>query len=92
MARIAVHVTPRSGRDEVAGWRGSELSVRVTSPPEDGKANAAVCRTLATSLGVAKSTIKVVRGGGARHKVVEIDGVGDEIIEQVFGRPDESLF
>ena len=34
--RIPVHVTPRSVRDEVAGWRGGELSVRVTVPPGVG--------------------------------------------------------
>jgi uncharacterized protein YggU (UPF0235/DUF167 family) len=43
MTDLAVHVTPRSGRDEVSGWRGAELSVRVTVAPEGGKANVAVC-------------------------------------------------
>ena len=29
-ARLAVHVTPKAGRDEIAGWRDGELQVRVT--------------------------------------------------------------
>ncbi len=92
LARIAVHVTPKSGRDEVVGWRGTELSIRVTAPPEGGKANAALCRTLGKSLGVAKSSVHVVRGDSARHKLVEIDGVDEDQLQTVFGRPDQALF
>jgi hypothetical protein len=90
--RLAVHVTPKSGRDEVAGWRGGELSVRVTVAPEGGKANAAVCALLARELGVPKSAVRVVRGETARHKQVEIDGVGELQARAAFGEPDPGLF
>lgn len=91
-ARIAVHVTPRAARDAVAGWRGAELSVRVTVAPEAGKANIAVCRVLATALGVPKSSVAVVRGHTARHKQVEVSGLSlDEVAERL-GRPQPPLF
>jgi uncharacterized protein (TIGR00251 family) len=90
--RIALHVTPRSGRDEIVGWRGGELSVRVTVAPEGGKANAAVCALLARSLGVPKSAVTVVMGTSSRHKQVEADGVGPEDLERVFGAAPEGLF
>jgi len=92
MATLAVHVTPRSGRDEVVGWRGSELSVRVSSAPEGGKANAAACKVIASALGVPKTSVRVIRGETARHKILDIAGVGDEDIAAVFGRPDAALF
>ncbi len=92
MARIVVHVTPKSGKDEVAGWRGSELRVKVTAAPEGGKANASVERTLAAALGVPKSRVRVVRGHSARVKTVEIEGVEDAAVAAVFGAPDDSLF
>ena len=92
MVDLAVHVTPRSGRDEVSGWRGAELSVRVTVPPEGGKANAAVCIVVAKVLGVPKSTVRVVRGETARHKILRIDGVDDAALHEAFGEPDASLF
>ena len=85
--RIAVHVTPKSGRDEVAGWRGGELSVRVTAPPEDGRANAAACELLARSLGVPKRAVRVIRGESARHKQLEIDGLTPGDIARAFGDP-----
>jgi len=90
--RIAVHVTPRAGRDDVVGWRGGELSLKVTAPPEGGKANAAVCALLARELRVAKGAVRVVRGEAGRHKQVEIDGVGPDELRSAFGAPPESLF
>lgn len=83
--KIAVHVTPKSGRDEIAGWRGGELQVRVTAPPEDGKANAAVCKVLAKALGVPKSAVRVTRGESSRHKQVVIDGVSEGDVHELFG-------
>lgn len=90
--RIAVHATPKAGRDEVCGWRGDELSVRVTAAPEGGKANAAVCEVLAKALGVPKSAVRVVRGDTSRHKSVEVEGVGDADVRAAFGEPEERLF
>lgn len=92
MSTLAVHVTPKSGRDEVVGWRGSELSVRVTAAPESGKANAAVCIVIAKALGVPKTSIRVVRGDTSRHKVLEIASADDALIAETFGAPDEALF
>ncbi|MDP2182504.1 MAG: DUF167 domain-containing protein [Actinomycetota bacterium] len=90
--RISVHVTPKSGRDEIAGWRGGELSVRVTVAPEGGKANAATCRVVAGALGVPKGTVTVVRGESSRHKQVEITGLAEDDLRRAFGQRPEGLF
>jgi len=92
VATLAVHVTPRSGRDEVVGWKGSELAVRVTSAPEGGKANAAVCKVIASALGVPKTSVRVVRGTTSRHKVLDVADVADEAVTVAFGCPDDRLF
>jgi uncharacterized protein (TIGR00251 family) len=92
MAMLAVYVTPKASRDEVAGWRGAELAVRVTSAPEEGKANASVCKTVARALGVPRTAISVVRGETARHKLLEISGVDDDAVRAVLGEPEPSLF
>ena len=52
----------------------------MSAPPEGGKANAAVEKTLAHAIGVPKSAVRVVRGHSSRVKQVEIDadeGGGD---------------
>lgn len=87
-----MHVTPRSGRDEIVGWRGGELQVRVTTAPEDGKANAAVCKVVAGAVGVPKTAVSVMRGATARHKVLEVAGITDEELRDALGEPDASLF
>lgn len=86
-ARIAFHVTPKSGRDEIVGWRGGELCVRVTAPPEDGKANAAVIRLVARRAGLPKSAVRVVRGETSRHKTLELEGIDESALTTVFGAP-----
>ena len=92
MVTLAVHVTPKAGRDEVAGWWGSELAVRVTAAPEGGKANAAVRKVIASALGVPKTAVRVARGETSRHKIVEVDGVGDNDLSEAFGGPEATLF
>jgi uncharacterized protein (TIGR00251 family) len=73
---LAIRVTPRSNANAVVGWRSDqrdELDVRVSAAPEDGKANAAVIKTLARSLGIPKSAIEIVRGHSSRQKVVAFE-------------------
>lgn len=77
--RVGIRVTPRSGRECVEAGLGGDLLVRVTVPPEGGKANAAVCRLVAKALGVPKTAVRVVRGEKAREKLLEIDGDGDAV-------------
>jgi hypothetical protein len=74
-AELRVRVTPRAGRNEIAGEREGVLLVRVTVPPEGGKANVAVCRLIAKALGVAPSRVSILRGTGSREKVLRIEGV-----------------
>jgi uncharacterized protein (TIGR00251 family) len=84
VGRLAVRVHARARRDEIAGERGGSLLVRVTAPPLEGKANAAVCRLLAKRLGLAPGRVAVVRGASSRDKLIEIDGIeADELRRQL---------
>jgi uncharacterized protein (TIGR00251 family) len=80
---LAIRVTPRSSANVIVGWRSdqrNELDIRVSAAPEDGKANAAVIKTLARSLGIPKSAIEILRGHSSRQKLVafEMDAQGYE--------------
>jgi uncharacterized protein len=72
---IAVKVVPRAARDEIVGWQGDELKVRVAAPPQDGCANRALEAVLATALGLKKSAVSVASGHASAHKRVAIVGV-----------------
>jgi uncharacterized protein (TIGR00251 family) len=76
VADLRVRLTPRGGRDAVMGRReDGVLMVRVTAPPADGKANAALCKLLAKALRVPRTSVSIVRGETARDKLVRIDGL-----------------
>ena len=88
MADLNVRLQPRARRTEIVGERDGALLVRVTAPPVDGKANAALCKLLAKALGVAPSTVTVVRGQSARDKVVRVDGIeADAALRRLGVRP-----
>jgi uncharacterized protein (TIGR00251 family) len=72
---ISVRVTPRASRNEVAGFDGDVLRVRLKAPPVDGKANEALGRLLAEHLGVRLSDVVIVSGLKSRTKRVSINGV-----------------
>ncbi len=92
MVRIAVRVTPKSGRDEVVGFVGTELQVRVTAAPDRGKANEAVRELLADALGVPKTAVRIARGETSRHMTLEIDGADEADVRRAFGEPEQPLF
>jgi uncharacterized protein len=71
---LRVRVSPRASRDEMAGERDGALVVRLTAPPVEGQANAALVRFLARRLGVAPSTVSVARGAKGRDKVLLVAG------------------
>ncbi len=80
-ALLRVRVLPRAGRDEVVGWNGTTLRVRVAAPPVDGEANHAMRALLAQSLGVPISAIALVRGARGRDKLVRVGGVSLDVLE-----------
>jgi uncharacterized protein (TIGR00251 family) len=87
VGRLAVRVQARARRDEIAGERGGSLLVRVTAPPLEGRANAAVCRLIAKRLGLAPGRVAVVRGTSSRDKLVEIDGIEAEEAHRLLVEP-----
>jgi len=66
MVRLSVTVTPRARRERVERMDPAHLRVAVTAPPQEGRANAAVVKTIAAFLGVRPSQVKIVRRAGRR--------------------------
>jgi uncharacterized protein (TIGR00251 family) len=69
---LHVQLQPRASRDEFAGIHGNALKIRLTAPPVDGKANAALVAFLAEAFGVAKRQVSLVHGETGRAKQLRI--------------------
>lgn len=69
---LDVLVQPRAARTELAGLHDGRLKLRLTAPPVDGAANAALVEFLAERLGLPRSAIGVASGDSGRRKTVSI--------------------
>jgi uncharacterized protein (TIGR00251 family) len=70
---LKLHVTPRGSKNEITGWRDDVLCIKITAPPVEGAANAAIVKYVADALGVGKSHVALVSGEKSREKCVSID-------------------
>ena len=76
---LSLRVTPKSSRDEVTGLHTAadgavSLAVKVSAPPDKGKANKAVIETLARACGLPKSAFSLVSGETDRNKTLLVTG------------------
>lgn len=81
---LFVRLTPKGGRDAVDGVEAGadgkpHLKIRVSAPPEDGRANAALVALLAKTLGVPKSSVSILSGQTSRIKQVAVAGEGRKL-------------
>ncbi|MBN2188621.1 MAG: DUF167 domain-containing protein [Chitinispirillaceae bacterium] len=77
-ARLEIRLKPRAKSDRIRVGPAGLLDIAVTSPPVDGRANEHLVRLLSDRLGVAKSSIKILRGGHSRNKAVMVEGFTKE--------------
>jgi uncharacterized protein len=81
-ARVQLRVSPRGSRNEVTGRHGDAWKLRVTAPPEGGRANDEVAALLSEALGVRRADVTLVAGASSRDKVVEITGVTADDVDR----------
>lgn len=81
---ITLYVQPGSRKTEVAGEHDGALKLRISAPPVDGKANAAVIAFMAERCGVARHRVALTTGELSRHKRLRVIGVtADFVLKQL---------
>lgn len=70
--KISVRVKPRSRSNDIMQISENYFEVKVTSPPEKGKANEKVIELLSKELCIPKSKLHIVSGMNSRNKIIEI--------------------
>jgi uncharacterized protein (TIGR00251 family) len=73
--RLRLRVSPGAHRTELVGRHGDAWKVRVSAPPEDGRANDAVLKLLADRTGLPRRSVAIVSGHSSREKMVQMDGI-----------------
>jgi len=73
--RVRLRVSPGARRNELVGRHGEGWKVRVSAPPEGGRANDAVLDLLARELSLPRRSLSIVSGQAAREKVVRMEGI-----------------
>ena len=83
-AAFAVRVITRAKKNEIVGWMGEAIKVRITAPPVEGKANEALVSFLAEKLGVRQRAVEIVAGEKSRNKMICVMGMSpDEVDERL---------
>ena len=72
---LAIKAIPNAPRNEVIGWLGEALKVKVHAPPVEGRANEVLCEFLADALDLPRRAVTVLRGDTSRQKLLRIDGL-----------------
>ncbi len=73
--RFPVRAVPNAPRNEVVGWLGDALKVKVHAPALEGRANEELCDFLAEQLQLPRRAVTVAQGGKARQKLIAVAGL-----------------
>ena len=80
--RITIHVQPNAGRNEVVGYEGGVLRLKIAAPPVKCKANKELIEFLSDLLGVRKSSLAVEKGATGKNKVVSVIGLSQDEVSK----------
>ena len=72
---LELRIIPNAPRNELVGWHGPALKVKVHAPALEGRANAELLAFLAEALGLPRRSVTLLRGDKSRQKVVQIAGL-----------------
>ena len=95
---LAVHAQPGASREGPVEARsmpsrhgGPARAVivwKVRAPAADGRANAALCRSVARAVGVAPAAVAIERGATSRAKTLRISGgTAAQVVAAIAGAP-----
>ncbi len=72
---LAVRVHPGARRNAITGIHDGALKVALTTPPTDGRANAALIAFLADRLKLPRASITLLTGATSRSKTLRLEGL-----------------
>lgn len=82
---LRLRIQPGAKQTSVIGPLADQLKIAVQAPPVDGKANEALLRWLAQTLGVKKAQLTLVSGQTSRDKRVRVEKIKAAQIQAALG-------
>lgn len=79
---ISVWLVPGASRAVIDGLHGDKVKIRVTSPPQGGRANDEAERILESAIG---RPVALVRGMRSRAKLFEVTGYDADTVRRKLG-------
>jgi uncharacterized protein (TIGR00251 family) len=77
---LNVRVHPGARRNAITGTHDGALKISLTTPPTDGRANAALIAFLADHLHIPRTYIKLVTGATTRTKTLHLEALTPEAL------------
>lgn len=77
---FAAKIVPGSSQTIVCGLLDGMVKIKVSAPPEKGKANRCLLDFLAKQLGVKKKAVSIISGQSSPVKQVQVLGVSAETL------------
>lgn len=74
--RIEARVITRAKKEGIERISENNYRIKVSIPPEKGKANKRVLELISKELGIKKQDIRIVSGGTSSRKILEIGAYG----------------
>jgi uncharacterized protein (TIGR00251 family) len=84
--RLRLRVSPGARKTELAGRHGDGWKIRVSAPPEGGRANDALLKLLAERLRLPRRKLTLVSGHAGREKIVELPGIAADEVDRRLGQ------
>jgi uncharacterized protein (TIGR00251 family) len=82
MATLHIKVVPGARRDRIVGRLGNAIKVQVSAAPERGKANQAVIKLIAATIGLPRQQIQLIAGATNPRKTLQIQGILQEELDR----------
>ena len=69
---LSIAVQPQASNNAMVGIHGQQIKVRLTAPPEEGKANQSLTKQLAQWFKVPVCQVSIAQGETSKRKIVHI--------------------
>lgn len=79
--RLKLAVQPGAKHTDVVGIHDACLKIKISAPPVDGAANDEIVSFLSKRLGIKQRQVLLISGAASRRKIVEVQGVSLEIVQ-----------